>query len=31
MIPTILIFENGELKNKQTGFISKEDLKKLLD
>ena len=29
-IPTLLVFENGELVNKSVGLISKEDLKKLL-
>ena len=29
-IPTILIFENGELKNKETGVKTKEELKSLL-
>lgn len=29
-IPTILIFEDGNLKNKNVGFISKEELEKLL-
>lgn len=29
-IPTILIFENGELKNKSVGFKSKSELKALL-
>ena len=26
-IPTLLLFENGELKNKAVGFMSKTDLK----
>ena len=29
-IPTLLVFENGELVNKSVGLISKEELKKLL-
>ena len=29
-IPTILIFENGELKNKTVGFKTKEELKDLI-
>ena len=29
-IPTLLIFENGELVNKSIGFISKEQVKELL-
>lgn len=29
-IPTVLIFENGELKNKSVGFKSKSELKALL-
>ena len=29
-IPTVLIFENGELKGKNVGFISKEELEKKL-
>jgi thioredoxin 1 len=29
-IPTLLIFENGELKNKSVGFVSKEELKELV-
>ena len=29
-IPTLLIFENGELKEKTVGFKSKEELKELL-
>ena len=29
-IPTILIFENGELKEKSVGFVSKEEIKELL-
>ncbi len=29
-IPTVLIFENGELKEKNVGFISKEELEKKL-
>ena len=29
-IPTILVFENGELKNKSVGFISKDEIKELL-
>lgn len=29
-IPTILIFENGELKEKSVGFASKEEIKELL-
>lgn len=28
-IPTVLLFENGELKNRETGFKTKEELKKL--
>ena len=30
-IPTILIFENGELKTKVSGFRSKEDIVKLIE
>ncbi len=30
-IPTILIFENGELKNKSIGFKQKEELKELIN
>ena len=29
-IPTILLFENGDLKEKVVGFKTKEELKKLL-
>lgn len=29
-IPTILVFENGELKEKTIGFKQKEELKKLI-
>ena len=29
-IPTVLFFENGELKNRETGLKSKEELKRLL-
>ena len=29
-IPTVLIFENGELKDKSVGFKSKEELKQLI-
>ena len=29
-IPTVLIFEEGKLKNKNVGFISKEELENLL-
>ena len=29
-IPTLLLFENGELKNKSVGFMSKEDLKRFV-
>ena len=29
-IPTLLIFENGELKEKLVGFKSKEELKEIL-
>ncbi len=29
-IPTILLFENGELKEKKVGFTSKEELLKIL-
>ena len=29
-IPTLLIFENGELKNKTVGFKTKDELKELL-
>ncbi len=29
-IPTLLLFENGELKNKTVGFMSKEDLKQFI-
>ena len=29
-IPTLLIFENGELKDKLVGFRSKEELKEIL-
>lgn len=29
-IPTVLIFENGELKNKSVGFKTKSELKELL-
>ena len=29
-IPTLLVFENGELKNTSIGFKSKEEVKKLL-
>ena len=29
-IPTLLLFENGELKNKSIGLISKDDIEKLL-
>lgn len=29
-IPTLLIFDNGELKEKTVGFISKEELEKKL-
>ncbi len=29
-IPTILVFENGELKNKSVGFISKDEIKELI-
>ncbi len=28
-IPTVLFFENGQLKNRETGFKTKEELKKL--
>ena len=28
-IPTVLFFENGELKNRETGFKTKEELKSL--
>ncbi len=28
-IPTVLVFENGQLKNRETGFKTKEQLKKL--
>lgn len=28
-IPTVLVFENGELKNRETGFKTKEELKSL--
>lgn len=28
-IPTVLYFENGNLKSRQTGFKSKEELKKM--
>ena len=30
-IPTILLFEDGELKQKNVGFIPKEELKKLIN
>lgn len=29
-IPTVLIFENGQLKSRETGFKTKEELKKLI-
>lgn len=29
-IPTILLFENGDLKNKMVGFQTAEDLKRIL-
>lgn len=29
-IPTILVFENGELKNKSIGFIGKEKVEELI-
>ena len=29
-IPTLLLFENGELKNKSVGFISKDEIKELI-
>ena len=29
-IPTLLVFENGELKNTSVGFKSKEEVKELL-
>ena len=29
-IPTILVFENGELKQKSVGFLSKEEVKELI-
>ena len=28
-VPTILVFENGELKKRETGFKTKEELKRL--
>ena len=28
-IPTVLVFENGELKNRETGFKTREELKSL--
>ena len=28
-IPTVLVFENGQLKNRETGFKTKEELKEL--
>ncbi len=28
-IPTVLVFENGKLKNRETGFKTKEELKKM--
>lgn len=30
-IPTLLIFENGELKQKLVGLMSKEEIKKVLN
>ena len=30
-IPTILVYENGELKNKHIGLLSKDELLKMLD
>jgi len=30
-IPTLIIFENGELKQKLVGFVSKEELEKVLN
>ena len=30
-IPTIMYFENGELKNRTVGFQTKEELKKLIN
>lgn len=29
-IPTLLLFENGELKNKTVGFMNKEDLRQFI-
>lgn len=28
-IPTVLVFENGQLKNRETGFKTKEEIKKM--